>query len=87
MSSPLDIIDCVYTALQLYDDLLGLAKSFLGDEEFGFIAPVCKRFKSTYLHHVSKKKTTTMERATSSVSRARTYLEIDFNTMQCCGTV
>jgi ribosomal protein L44E len=75
MASPLDIIDCMYTVLHLPDELLGLSQSFLGDGVFGFIAPVCQRFNSTYLDRVSDKKTTTMERATSSISRARNYLE------------
>ena len=69
------VLDCVYTVLHLPNELLGLTHSFLGDGEFGFIAPVCKRFKSTYLDHVSDKKTTTVESATCSISRARTYLE------------
>ena len=75
MASPLDIIDCVYTVLRLPDELIGLSQSFLGDGEFGFIAPVCKTFKSIYLDHVSDKKITTVERATSSISRASFFLE------------
>jgi len=75
MASPLDITDCVYTVLSLPDELLGLSHSFLGDGEFGFIAPVCKRFKSTYLNRVSDKKITSVESATSSISRTRAYLE------------
>jgi len=68
-------MDCVYTVLHLPDELLGLSHSYLGDREFGFIAPVCKRFKSTYFHRVSDKKITIVERATCSISRARTDLE------------
>ncbi len=75
MEPALDTTDCVYTVLHLPDELLGLSQSFLGDGEFRFIAPVCERFKSTYLDHVSDEKTTTVERANSSILRARTYLE------------
>ena len=75
MPSPLGTTDCVYTVLHPPDELLGLSHSFLGDGEFRFIAPVCQWFKSTYLDRVSDKKKTTVERATSSISRARNYLE------------
>ena len=75
MSSPLRSDDCVYTVLHLTDELFGLSHSFLGDGEFRFIALICKRFNSTYIDHVSDKKITTVERATSSISRVRTYLE------------
>ena len=75
MPSPLGTTDCVYTVLHPPDELLGLSHSFLGDGEFRFIAPVCRRFKSIYLDRVSDKKITTVERATLSISRARTYLE------------
>jgi hypothetical protein len=75
MEPALDTNDGVYTVLRLPDELLGLSQSFLGDGEFRFIAPVCKRFNSTYLDRVSDKKITTVERATSSISRARGYLE------------
>ncbi len=75
MEPALDTTDCVYTVLHLPDELLGLSQSFLGDGDFRFIAPVCKRFKSTYLDRVSDKKITNVERANSSISRARTYLE------------
>jgi len=65
---------CVYTVLHLPDELLGLSHSFLGDGDFGFIAPVCKRFKTVYLAYVNDETITTDERATSSISRAtRTY--------------
>ena len=76
MASPLDITftDGLYKILRLPDELLGLSQSFLGDAEFRFIAPVCKRFKSTYLDRVSDKKITTVGRATYSISRVRTYL-------------
>ena len=66
---------CVYTVLHLPDELLGLSHSFLGVGDFGIIAPVCKKFKSTYLDHVSDTMITTVDRATSSIFRARTYLE------------
>ena len=86
MAPPLDTTDCVYTVLHLSDELLGLFHSFLGDGEFGFIAPVCQRFKSTYLDHVSDKKITTVERASSSISRARTDLDTrdDMTAVQEC---
>ena len=64
MAPLIDIMDCVYTVFHLPDELLGLSYSFLGDGGFGFIAPVCKRFKSTYPNRVSDKKTITVERAT-----------------------
>jgi hypothetical protein len=63
MESLLDTTDYMYTVLHLPDELLGLSQSFLCDGEFEFITPVCKRFKSAYLYHVSDKKTTTVERA------------------------
>ena len=62
-----------YTILYLPNEILGICHNFLGPGHFVFIAPVCKRFKTVYLTHVSDEKITTGESCTSSISRARPY--------------
>lgn len=65
--------DTAYTILYLPNEILGICHNFLGPGHFVFIAPVCKRFKTVYLTHVSDEKITTGESCTSSISRARPY--------------
>ena len=68
-------IDQGATILHHPDEILGLALSFLGAGQFGFIAPVCSRFKYVYLTTVSDEKITNGECITSSISRAEKYFE------------
>ena len=64
-----------YTILVIPNEVLGLSLSYLGTGDFGFISPVCKRFKSAYLTYVtSEKKITTGRSLTSSISRVEKYL-------------
>lgn len=68
-------IDQGATILHHPNEILGLALSFLGAGQFGFIAPVCSRFKKVYLTTVSDERITNGESITSSISRAEKYLE------------
>lgn len=63
------------TILHLPDEVLGLALSFLSGGHYAFIALVCSRFKIAYLAHVSDDLVTTGDSVTSSMSRAKKYLE------------
>ena len=63
------------TILRLPDEILGLALSFLSVGHYAFIALVCSRFKIAYLAHVSDDLVTTGDSFTSSMSRAKNYLE------------
>jgi len=76
VTDPAESIEYVmYTVLQLPDEMMGLSQSFLGVGHFGFIAPVCKRFKTTYLARVSDEMITNMGSIISSISCAQKYLE------------
>lgn len=61
----------------LPDEILGICHSYLGVGHFGFIAPVCKKFKAVYLANTVSvnNKFTNGESITSSISCVQQYLE------------